>query len=74
MAKREKRPTAEELQKAKDMAALEHLCLQTLGQGQFDTVQIIVTRHDNEGTIFSGVGLGNWFARVKSVECWLRSQ
>lgn len=39
----------------------------------FESVQIIVTRHDVEedGTVLAHHGEGNWFARYGSVKEWL---
>jgi len=40
----------------------------------FDTVQIVVTRLANDGTMLAARGRGNWYARVGSVRDWLVSE
>lgn len=37
----------------------------------FDSVQIICTRHDADGSNIYAGGRGNWFARAGSIREWL---
>jgi len=50
--------------------AVEHL------KERFDTVQILVTRHDSEtGNTYSTIrGCGNWWARVGQTRNWLNRE
>lgn len=63
----------EDQQRDHDMDQLKALCLLGLGRN-FDSVQIIATRHGEEGTINAAWGEGNYYARVGSVREWLWAQ
>ncbi len=54
-----------------ELKLLDDACMR-LGE-HFDTVQIFVTRHDNddEGTVTAHLGHGNWFARRGQISEWL---
>lgn len=59
-------------QKARDQKAVEEVAEKLIGQ--FDTVQIFVTRYeggDNGGTYNLSIGRGDWMARYAMVRNWL---
>jgi hypothetical protein len=61
-------------QQAKDMAMLKSHAVQLAEH--FDSVQIICTRGDGDRqdcTIGADYGQGNWYARVGSVQDWLKN-
>lgn len=45
-------------------------CLNQLRE-HFDTVQIFVTRQDQDGTTTAATGVGNWMARYGQVRDWV---
>ena len=53
---------------AKEIAAFVHR-IEELGA---DSVQVVATVQDKEGTAVYHNGKGNWYARQGSVEYWLR--
>lgn len=55
-----------------EMELLGRHCSQ-LGE-HFDTIQIFVTRYDEEGTVNAYRGSGNWFARFGQVQSWLEKK
>lgn len=40
----------------------------------FDTVQVFVTKHGNEGTRSDYRGAGNWFARFGQIREWVSGE
>lgn len=64
----------EDRQRENDMKLLKLMAVRVLACN-WDSVQIVVTRHDGEhGTYSASHGEGNYYARVGSVRDWLREQ
>lgn len=65
-------PDTEESEQDRDTELLRKHC--ALLSEHFDSVQIFVTRTENDGTRSVHHGAGNWYARYGHVQEWLRKE
>jgi hypothetical protein len=53
----------------KDMRILRNECARL--SEHFETVQIFVTRNQDDGTVNAQFGTGNWYSRYGQIKLWL---